>query len=57
MALPRTKLADAMAAMGLAAPARRPARRAGAVRRKVEAIVRCYRNEAIQRWGYLSVQV
>jgi len=40
VALPRTKLVDAMAAMGFAAArARRPARRAGVVRRRAEDIV------------------
>lgn len=38
MALPRTKLVEAMAAAGLEA-ARRPARTAGVVRRRAEAIV------------------
>ena len=39
VALPRTKLVEAMAAMGLVVAAGRPARTAGDERRSVEAIV------------------
>lgn len=37
--MPRTKLVEAMEAMGLVVAARRPARTAGVERRSVEAIV------------------
>jgi hypothetical protein len=42
VALPRTKVVEAMAAAkGFAVEARRPARRAGVVRRRAEAMMNC----------------
>lgn len=50
MALPRTKVVLAMAAAGLAAVARRPARRAGVVRRSVDAMVITILKGAVISW-------
>lgn len=56
VALPRTKVVPAMAAAGLAALARSPARRAGVVRRRVDmlAVVEAIKVKQTGQLGLLS---